>query len=231
MAVFVALLFLAAPYGRHSSSKFGPSVSARNSWILMETPSVVIFFLLFIQSGNYGLVQFYLLCLFEIHYINRGIIYPFRVRGGEASVLVTAFGHIYTTFNAFLNGLALFRLSPHDDSDIFSISFIVGMTMWVIGFALNLQSDSILRQLRKDKPTGYSIPFGGLFDYVTAPNYFAEIVEWTGWAIMTRSIAGTAFAITTFFNLAPRARTHHLWYKREFPNYPKNRKILIPWVW
>jgi hypothetical protein len=31
--------------------------------------------------------------------------------------------------------------------------------------------------------------------------------------------------------LAPRARSNHLWYKNTFPEYPKNRKALIPLVY
>lgn len=32
-------------------------------------------------------------------------------------------------------------------------------------------------------------------------------------------------------NLAPRAYSHHLWYKKTFSeNYPKSRKALIPFI-
>jgi hypothetical protein len=44
-------------------------------------------------------------------------------------------------------------------------------------------------------------------------------------------LPGLAFAVWTFANLAPRARSHHAWYYTNFPEYPKNRKALIPWIW
>jgi 3-oxo-5-alpha-steroid 4-dehydrogenase 1 len=41
--------------------------------------------------------------------------------------------------------------------------------------------------LRKPGETGYKIPTGGLFDYITGANFFGEIVEWTGFAIASCS--------------------------------------------
>ena len=78
----------------------------------------------------------------------------------------------------------------------------------------------------------YSIPEGGMFEYVSCANYFGEIIEWTGFAIASGSWAGTAFAVYTFCNLAPRAHHHHLWYYTKFDDYSqKNRKAIIPFVW
>ncbi|MHA1318096.1 MAG: hypothetical protein ACTSQ6_11365, partial [Candidatus Heimdallarchaeaceae archaeon] len=58
-----------------------------------------------------------------------------------------------------------------------------------------------------------------------------EITEWVGWAIMTFSIPGLVFAFWTIANLAPRARSNHKWYLENFPDYPKNRKALIPFIY
>jgi hypothetical protein len=56
-------------------------------------------------------------------------------------------------------------------------------------------------------------------------------MEWAGWAVLTWSFAGASFAAWTVANLAPRARANHLWYRKNFPAYPPERKALIPRVW
>ena len=73
-----------------------------------------------------------------------------------------------------------------------------------MGFLINNISDSTLINLRKTDTKQYSIPRGGLFDYISCPNFFGEIIEWLGFAILTWSIAGLAFFLWTFFNLVPR---------------------------
>ncbi len=77
----------------------------------------------------------------------------------------------------------------------------------------------------------YRIPRGGLFTYVSCANYFGELVQWGGWALATWSYAALLwwlFALSTFI---PRARATHAWYHERFPEYPSERKALIPFVW
>jgi steroid 5-alpha-reductase/3-oxo-5-alpha-steroid 4-dehydrogenase 1 len=77
--------------------------------------------------------------------------------------------------------------------------------VFVLGFTLNRRADRMLRQLRAPGETGYKIPYGGLFERVSCPNYLGEIIEWSGWALATWSLPGVSFAVWTFANLAPRA--------------------------
>ena len=109
--------------------------------------------------------------------------------------------------------------------------FIIGLLIFFTGMIINVYSDNILFLLRKDGNTKYKIPYGGLFKWVSSPNYFGEILEWIGWALATWSLAGLSFAIWAIANLAPRSYSNHLWYKEKFPDYPKDRKILIPKIW
>ena len=97
---------------------------------------------------------------------------------------------------------------------------------------MNYHSDSILRNLRKPGERGYKIPYGGAFHWVSAGNYFGEIMEWFGFAIASCSIAGLAFALFTFSNIGPRGYSNHIWYKKQFKGeYPRNRKAVIPYIW
>jgi hypothetical protein len=63
-------------------------------------------------------------------------------------------------------------------------------------------------------PGGYKIPRGGAFEYVSAANYFGEMLEWAGWALAAGSAPAAAFAFFTAANLAPRGWRHHQWWAR-----------------
>jgi len=93
---------------------------------------------------------------------------------------------------------------------------------------INQLSDNILLNLRKTPGNGYKIPYGGLFRWVSCPNFFGEIIEWSGFALMIWSPAGLAFAVWTAANLIPRALDHHKWYRENFPDYPQERKAVFP---
>lgn len=108
---------------------------------------------------------------------------------------------------------------------------MVGSTVFALGMWLNITSDNILMSLRDVHGPGYHVPQRGLFKRVSCPNYLGEILEWVGWAIATWSLVGLSFAVWTVANLAPRARAHHTWYRETFPDYPAERRALIPFVY
>ena len=107
--------------------------------------------------------------------------------------------------------------------------FLIGITIWIVGFYVNLESDSILRRLRETP--GYKIPHGGLFSYVSCANFSGEIFEWFGYAIASQSLAGWAFFAFVSANLIPRACSHHGWYLDKFENYPSERRAVVPFIW
>jgi len=236
LVIFILLFFISAPYGRHRRRGWGPTLDNRLAWFLMESPSAFLFAVYFAtgdRQANIVFIIFFL--LFEIHYIHRGLIYPWFLRGRhKMPILIMAFGIMFNLVNTYLQGRWLFYLAPEDMYAVkwfYSPQFIIGVLLFVAGFLINKQSDFILRNLRAPgKSDGYKIPYGGMYKFVSAPNYLGEIIEWLGWAIATWSIPGFVFFLWTFFNLAPRALSHHKWYNEHFKDYPKNRKALIPFI-
>ena len=95
---------------------------------------------------------------------------------------------------------------------------------------MGIVADAVLAGLRRPGETGYKIPRGGLYELISCPNYFGELLEWLGWAIATWSVAGLSFAVFTAANLVPRALTHHRWYREKFPEYPRSRRAVVPFV-
>mgnify|MGYP000308569685 FL=1 len=81
---------------------------------------------------------------------------------------------------------------------------------------INLHSDSVIRHLRKPGDTRHYLPQKGMYRYVTSGNYFGELVEWIGFAVLTCSPAAWVFVLWTFANLAPRANSIRNRYREEF---------------
>jgi protein-S-isoprenylcysteine O-methyltransferase Ste14 len=135
--------------------------------------------------------------------------------------------------NAGLNGYYLAELAPINDYSAGWFSqphFIGGVLLFCIGAFINLRSDNILIHLRSPGETGYKIPKGFLFNYISSPNLFGELVEWSGFAFMAWNLPALTFMVWTFANLVPRAKNHHDWYLKKFNDYPKERKIIFPFI-
>lgn len=231
---FLLLLFVSAPYGRHTRKGWGPSIPSRLGWIVMESPPVLAFALFFWWGPQRTqLVPLVLLGLWQLHYIHRAYIFPWRMRikGKTMPLVIACLAILFNIPNAYINARWLSSgWGGYTEAWLTDPRFIIGCSLFLVGFAINIQSDTILLNLRKPGETGYKIPHGGMYRFISCPNYFGEILEWTGWAIATWSLPGLAFAVYTFANLAPRAFTHHKWYQDTFPEYPTERKALFPYL-
>lgn len=232
--IFFSLFFIAAPYGRYRRGGWGPELDNRVGWVLMEAPSPVLFAVLFWLGPHNGIATAWaFLAMWLGHYIHRSFIFPLRMRsGGGMPLSIALFGLLFNLGNAYLNARWLFHFSGgYAEAWLLAPQFVAGVAVFGVGFGINRWADHVLRSLRAPGETGYKIPRGGLYRFVSSPNYLGEIVEWCGWAIATWSLPGLAFALWTFANLAPRARAHHRWYHESFPEYPSERRALIPKLW
>lgn len=232
--LFPFLLRITAPYGRHSRKDWGPMISNRLGWFIMESPALLVFLYFYLKDGlPENTVSQIAASLWVVHYIHRAVIFPFRVhtKGKRMPVMVMVFAVFFNLVNGFINGYWLGNLMPERSAEwLFGLPFIVGSLLFAGGFIINQYHDKILISLRKKSSNEYRIPYGGLFRWISCPNHFGEIIEWGGFALLTWGLPGLSFLIWTFVNLAPRSLDHHTWYKSRFIDYPLKRKALVPFV-
>ena len=203
---------------------------------LYGSAGFIVMFLLWNGSERqFETVPLLIFLFFELHYFQRSFIFPLLIKGkSKMPAGIMLMGITFNLLNGYMQGEWIFHLAPQDmytESWLYSPQFIIGTILFFTGMAINIQSDHIVRHLRKPGDTNHYLPKKGLFKYVTSANYFGEIVEWCGFAILTWSASGAIFAWWTFANLVPRANTIYHKYKAMFGNELGNRKRIIPFIY
>lgn len=248
--VSLALIYLSSsPYGRYAASeKDGQNtktsklvlaskttIPARLAWVIMESPAFLVTAFSFYgstpETGRPRPVNNVLVALMLIHYFHRSVVYPMLIRGGKPFPISTfLFAFSFCSFNGYLQGRSLF-LNEYPDNWFVDPRFVIGFATFSFGMAVNVHSDHVLRNLRKPGETGYKIPRGGMFEFVSAANMFGEIVEWCGFAVACWSLPAFSFAVFVVANLVPRGMEHHQWYLTKFrEEYPAGRCAIFPFL-
>lgn len=244
--VFLVLLKYQAPYGRYADKTKQlltslhiplPAIMVPTGigWFVQEIPSFVVPLVLAATAPEHevlwsGLPNRILLGAFLAHYFNRALLYPLQVKGRPSSLLSVILATAFCSANGYVQGMALVSMCRYTDSWLTHVQFVIGMLLWAIGFLANLHADHVLRNLRAPGETGYRIPRGGLFEYVSCANYATEIIEWSGFALACANLQAASFALFTMANLIPRALTHHRFYLKTIEGYPKDRKAVLPFL-
>ncbi len=232
--LFPILLSVVQPYGRHSANNWGPLINNRLGWFLMELPALaVIGYFIILRSDLHNTVVLLPALLWGIHYSHRVIIFPLRIRtkGKKIPVIITVFAFIFNLVNGSLNGYWFASFAPEFGNDTMTIiRLTAGTLIFITGFIINKYHDYILINLRSVEGGGYRIPYGGLFKYISCPNFLGEIVSWAGFALAVFSLPSLSFLVWTCVNLVSRAVDHHKWYREKFSDYPEERKALLPYL-
>lgn len=239
VVVFVVLQWLEAPYGIAFSRKWGPSIPNKAGWIIMELPALAVMLTIICLPGvQRTAITLVMAALFVGHYIQRTLIFPFLMRGrSRMPWAIVLMGAIFNSINAYLIGGWIMILGPqagqYTSGWAATPQFIAGTAVFFIGMAINLHSDHVIRHLRQPGETAHKIPRGGLYNYVASANYLGELIEWTGFALLTWSIAGVVFVLWTAANLIPRSAKIHARYCAEFGDtYSRlHRRRIFPFIY
>ncbi|MGN0280995.1 MAG: DUF1295 domain-containing protein [Prevotella sp.] len=235
--VFIALYFVKAGYGMFRTKAWGLSISNKAAWVLMEAPVFFVMLWLWADSGfTMAMPQLLCLLLFLLHYFQRSFVFPFLMKGkSRMPIAIMLMGVGFNVINGVLQGGGLFSFPPATYAEgtayLLRPNAIVGVVVFFAGMAINMHSDHVIRHLRKPGDTAHYLPQKGFYHYVTSANYFGELVEWTGFAILAATPAAWLFVIWTFANLVPRAAAIHRHYRKEFGTAVGNRKRIIPFIY
>lgn len=238
LVVFVALYFVKAGYGMFRTPSWGLSVNNKLGWILMEAPVFVVMFWLWARSGvGLSVPQYLFFLLFQLHYLQRSFIFPFLMRGkSRMPVSILLMGVVFNVLNGLMQAGGLFYFAPDGAYAGGWRYFLqphawIGVLLFLTGMVINLHSDHVIRHLRQPGDTGHYLPDRGLYRYVTSANYFGELVEWVGFALLTASPAAWVFVWWTFANLVPRSDAIYRRYREEFGEAVGRRKRIFPFIY
>ena len=236
--LFVVQLRITPGYGRHVDRRWGVTVPNRFGWFVMESVALAAFLAPFVEGkpgpvAAINPVVVLAAVLWCCHYVHRAIIYPFKIRTrGKTMPLIIMFSAVlFNAVNGFVNGNAVYRAELQNFSpQLADLRTVSGAALFVCGMAINIWADQKLINLRTGAEQGYQIPYGGLYRWISCPNFFGEIVQWSGFALLCWNLPSLAFAVWTVSNLLPRALAHHRWYRAHFADYPPDRRAVLPGI-
>ncbi len=131
-------------------------------------------------------------------------------------------------------------LSPEEDT--LPLLAMVGMALWLSGFAIESISDYQKRVFRKENNPSKSFIHTGLWARSRHPNYFGEITLWTGIAVIAlNTLNGIEYVtlISPVFvyilltrmsgvNLLERIADERYGHLEEYQRYKRNTPVLVP---
>ncbi len=131
-------------------------------------------------------------------------------------------------------------LSPEEDT--LPVLAMVGMALWLSGFAIESISDYQKRVFRKENNPSEAFIHTGLWARSRHPNYFGEITLWTGIAVIAlNTLNGIEYVtlISAVFvyilltrmsgvNLLERIADERYGHLEEYQRYKRNTPVLVP---
>ncbi|KAA0197454.1 Synaptic glycoprotein SC2, partial [Fasciolopsis buskii] len=114
---------------------------------------------------------------------------------------------------------------------------LFGLGLFLVSEWANFTCHLTLKNLRPPNSTIRRIPepmpgylFTRMFKLVVCPHYLFESLAWVGFSVMTQVLPAAIFTTVGFSQMAVWAAARLRAYRREFPDFPRHRKAIIPFV-
>lgn len=197
-------------------------------WVYQETAQT------FSSGAAASMFSCATLVLLQIHLIRRLLETLFMLQyPKEARMHIVAylFGMSYYVIVPLTYGTACVSLSQHEN--VRDSHMILGIVVFFLGNVIQCHSHYLLSILTRRGKGQYVIPRRGLFQLVSCPHYFGEIVIYLGLSIVhVRDPLYVWFPLAwVVVNLVLAAQMTHRWYTSHFKTYPVGRKMLVPFLY
>eukprot|EP00735_Rhodelphis_limneticus_P005835 TRINITY_DN17886_c0_g1::TRINITY_DN17886_c0_g1_i1::g.11823::m.11823 TRINITY_DN17886_c0_g1::TRINITY_DN17886_c0_g1_i1::g.11823 ORF type:complete len:282 (-),score=67.78,sp/Q55C17/TECR_DICDI/29.20/3e-33,Steroid_dh/PF02544.11/5.2e+02,Steroid_dh/PF02544.11/9.6e-30,DUF1295/PF06966.7/11 TRINITY_DN17886_c0_g1_i1:199-1014(-) len=195
--------------------------------------AVLVYSLFFVTSSGQihksTTWQISMMMAWQMHYFKRvfEVFFVHVYSDHTMSISEALLEHIYyITFSAVVAyqiNLPSFHLPP-------MYIFLPALSGFVFGEAGNFYCHLLLASLREEDDQARFSPDGFLFDYVSCPHYFFEMLTWISFGFMASTFGAYVWAGVCTIVLILRALERHRKYHAMFSNYPPERKAIIPFI-
>lgn len=218
-----------------SYSKFnstGDLDSRKGMFVIYFLPLLVYLFFYFTSPIEKTIYHQLIFIAVTLHFAKRCLEVLFLHRySGKISILTTllitwAYSSISYSIHESVN---LFTKQETLATNT-NLTLYFGFGIFLLGQSSNLYHHILLSKLRSGETKEYKIPEGGLFSFVNCPHYLSEIIAWIGIAIMSKYLIvyGLVFIMSSY--LFARSINTSRWYREKIPNFPSNRKSILPFL-
>ena len=178
-------------------------------------------------------VQTLALWLGVLHFVKRELETAFVHRFSHGTMPVSSCVrnclHYWVLGGLFMGYFVFYPGNTSGVTDPTTVKSLVAV--WALAELGNLYTHLYLRSLRPANSTVRKVPRGFGFSLVSCPNYFFEVLGWVAFSVLVGHWSAWLFTVVGAAQMMQWADKKHREYKRDFADYPKGRKRMIPFVW
>lgn len=225
------------PYSKFTQRRPQIEVPQRVAMLAAYVPAALVSVVILLMALKHQLVPVreVAACCLSIHFLKRvvEVLFLHRYSGkGDLGVL-GGVGLYYALLCALIVKVA--GEGSTASEGLLGPRQLLGLSLFVVGEFGNFYHHVLLAQLRAPEGKGagssegpkYMLPTGGLFEYVTMPHYFFELIAWYGLAVTVWRLNAFLVAADMTSYLAGRSVATTRWYKEKFgPLWPTKRHLV-----
>jgi len=223
----------------------GPQVQWKTVFLTEYAGPIFVYLLFYLQpSIIYGSNSepkhpyVHMLCVcFVFHYVKRLLETQFvhRFSNGTMPIQNIFKNSIYywgfTATIAYFINHPLYTPAYFGDAQFYGS--LLGFLFCQLGnYAIHVALRNLRPEGSKERkiPFPTSNPFTILFNFVSCPNYTYEVGSWMFFTLMSQTVMSAVFALAGALQMTAWAIKKHKNYRKEFKDYPRGRKSIIPFL-